>query len=94
MLIMAALTREVQDASADTAEAVISTALATAAEQSMDAAMFSAASGDDVRPPGLLNGTSAVPSAGKTGAEGANRLTEPAAASRPELRTQSPLFRG
>jgi hypothetical protein len=70
LLIMAALTREVQDASADTAEAVISTALATAAEQSMDAAMFSAASGDDVRPPGLLNGTSAVPSAGKTGAEG------------------------
>jgi hypothetical protein len=38
LLILAALTRETQEASAGTAEVVISNALAVAAEQSLDAA--------------------------------------------------------
>jgi hypothetical protein len=70
LLIMVALTREIQDASADTAEVVVGNALATAAEQSIDAAMFSDAAGSDTAPPGLLNGVNAIPSAGKAGAEG------------------------
>ena len=33
--------------------------------------MFSSAAGSDIAPPGLLNGITAIPSAGKAGAEGA-----------------------
>ena len=70
LLILAALTRETQQASAGTAEAVISNALAVAAELSLDAALFGNAAASAIQPAGILDGVTAIPSAGKTGADG------------------------
>jgi hypothetical protein len=65
MLIGAALTRETQVASGDTAEKVIGDALAASAEQSLDALMFSNAAATTAAPAGLLNGVSGLtPTAG------------------------------
>jgi hypothetical protein len=70
MLILAALTRETQDASAQTAETLIGSALATSAEQSLDAALFSSNAASDSAPPGLLHDVTPIASAGTTGAPG------------------------
>ena len=70
LLIMCALTRETEDASADTAQMVIGNALATATEQTMDVAMFGTAAGDAVTPPGLLHGIAEIPSAATKGSQG------------------------
>jgi hypothetical protein len=70
LLIGSVLTNELQNASGDTAAAIISGALATSAEQSMDALLFSAAAATAASPPGLLNGVVAIPSAGTSGAAG------------------------
>jgi hypothetical protein len=67
---LSALTRETQEASAGTAEAIISNALAVAAEQSLDAALLGSAAASAIAPAGILHGVTAIPSAGKVGAEG------------------------
>ena len=70
-LIISALSRELQDASAGAAEVVIGQALAIATEQSMDAALFSDAPADDTRPAGLLYGVTPIDaSSAPTAAEG------------------------
>lgn len=70
LLIGSALTNELQSASGDTASTIIGGALATSAEQSMDALLFSNAAATDAAPAGLLDGITAIPSAGTSGAEG------------------------
>jgi hypothetical protein len=71
VLIQAAVTGELQSASADTAEAVIGEALAISCEQSLDAALFSSAAAvPGVSPPGILHGVAALPSTGGTGPAG------------------------
>jgi hypothetical protein len=70
LLIISSLSRELQDASAGTAEKIISDALATSAEQSLDAALLGNAPASDIAPPGILNGVTAMPSAGTKGAQG------------------------
>lgn len=70
LLILAALTRETQEASAGTAERVISDALAAAAEQSLDSALLGNAAASAIQPAGILFGVTAIPSSGKLGAEG------------------------
>jgi hypothetical protein len=70
LLILAALTREIQQASAGTAEAVISNALAVSAEQSLDAALLGNAAASAIHPAGILAGLTPIPSAAATGAAG------------------------
>ncbi|WP_141686843.1 hypothetical protein [Bradyrhizobium sp. LMTR 3] len=70
LLIGSALTNELQAASGDTASTIIGGALATSAEQSMDALLFSNAAATAAAPAGLLNGIAASPSAGTGGAAG------------------------
>jgi hypothetical protein len=70
LLILTALTREMMQASASNAEAVLSDALAVSAAQSLDAALFSANAATASAPAGLLNGVAPIASAAKTGAEG------------------------
>jgi hypothetical protein len=71
MLIGAALTKEVQQASAETAEKIVGDALAASVTESLDAWLFSAnAAIPGVTPPGLLFGLTAIPSTGGSGAEG------------------------
>lgn len=70
LLVASALTNELQAASGDTASQIIGGALATSAEQSMDALLFSNAAATDAAPAGLLDGITAIPSAGTSGAEG------------------------
>jgi Phage capsid family len=71
LLIGSTLTREVQEASGNNAERIISDALSVSAEQSLDALLFSNAAATAAAPAGLLNGLTAIPSAGTKGAEGA-----------------------
>jgi hypothetical protein len=70
LLIFSALSRETQEASAGTAEAIISNALAVSAEQSLDAALLGSSAATAIQPAGILHGVAAIPSAAKTGAEG------------------------
>ena len=70
LLIGAALTGEVQAGSGDKAAQIIGSALATRAERDMDALLFSNAAATAIAPAGILNGVTAIPSAGKTGVEG------------------------
>jgi hypothetical protein len=56
ILILSAVTSELQSASGDTAEAVIGHALALSCEQSMDSALFSNTPATAIAPAGLLNG--------------------------------------
>ena len=70
LLIGAALAKEVQAGSGDKAAAIIGSALAVRAERDMDALLFSDAAATTIAPAGILNGVSAIPSAGKTGIEG------------------------
>ena len=65
LLILAGLTREMAAASASNAEVIIGDALALSAEQSLDAALFSANAATTSTPAGILNGV--VPIAAATG---------------------------
>jgi HK97 family phage major capsid protein len=60
ILIMSALTRELANATADTAQAVIGHVLSEATAKSLDAALFSNTAGDDTRPAGLLAGVTPI----------------------------------
>lgn len=70
LLILSALTRETQDASAGTAERLIGDALAVSAEQSLDAALLGNAAASALQPAGILNGVTPIASAGTTGQKG------------------------
>jgi hypothetical protein len=71
VLIQAAITGELQSASAETAEAIVGQALAISTEQSLDAALFSAnAAVAGVSPAGILHGVTPIVSAGGAGAPG------------------------
>jgi uncharacterized surface protein with fasciclin (FAS1) repeats len=68
--IGAAVSMELQSASADTAASVIGQALAISAAQATDAALFSANAATAIAPAGILHGVTAIPSAGGTRAPG------------------------
>lgn len=70
MLIQAAVSPELQSASAGSALAMIEQALAISAELSMDSALFGANPATPDAPPGILNGVTSIPSvASESGAE-------------------------
>ena len=56
ILIAAAVSEELQSSTPATATAVISAALAAAAEKSLDSVVFGAGAGDPATPQGLLHG--------------------------------------
>jgi hypothetical protein len=60
ILILSALTGELANATADTAQAIIGRVLEDATAKSLDAALFSSAAADATRPAGLLNGLSPI----------------------------------
>jgi hypothetical protein len=68
--IGAAVSMELQEASAETAASVIGQALAISAAQATDAALFSANAATAIAPAGILHGVTATPSTGGTGAPG------------------------
>jgi hypothetical protein len=71
VLVQAAITGELQSASAETAEAVLGQALAISTAQSLGAALFSAnAAVPGVSPAGILHGAVPIASAGGNGAPG------------------------
>jgi hypothetical protein len=70
ILIQAALTSEIQQASADTATTIIGQALGVAIEQSMDAVLFGSDPATAIAPAGLLYGVTPTASGGGTGTEG------------------------
>jgi hypothetical protein len=66
----AAITDEIQSASADTAEQIVSAALAIAVEQGTDVVLFGSGAATPSQPAGLLNGVAATLSSGEKGATG------------------------
>ena len=70
MALSAVVTNEIQQASADTAEKIVSDALAIACETGTDAALFSSTGATSTQPPGLLHGVTTIPSTGETGPTG------------------------
>jgi hypothetical protein len=60
ILILAALTGELANATADTAQAIIGRVLQDATAKSLDTAVFGNVAGDSTRPAGLLNGLSPI----------------------------------
>jgi hypothetical protein len=70
ILIQSSLTSELEATSANTAQEIISDALAAATEQSMDAALFSTNADNGTTPAGLLNGVTPIAAGTATGAEG------------------------
>ena len=71
MLIGSLLTNELQEAaSGDVASDIIGAALGVSTEQAMDPLLFSNAPATAAAPPGLLNGGTAIPSAGTSGLAG------------------------
>jgi hypothetical protein len=68
VLVQAAVTGELQSASAGTAEAIVGQALAISTAQSLDTALFSSnAAVPGVSPAGILHGITAIPSASGPG---------------------------
>jgi hypothetical protein len=65
--IAAAISMELQSASAETAASVIGQALAISAAQAMDAALFSSNAATSIAPAGILYGVSPITSAGGSG---------------------------
>jgi hypothetical protein len=65
-----ALSMELQEASAETASAIIAEALSISATQALDSALFSANPATAIAPAGLLFGVPPIASAGGTGAPG------------------------
>jgi hypothetical protein len=74
IIVQAALTSELELASGDTAQEIISDALALSCEQSMDAALFSTAADDGTTPGGLLYNV--APLSGTAGGSGAAGIGE------------------
>ena len=70
ILVQAAVTAEVQRASADTAVTLIGQALSASAEEAIDAVLFGSAAETEEAPAGLLNGVVPIASSAATGAEG------------------------
>jgi hypothetical protein len=71
ILVQAVVTNELQAASADNAERIVSEALAISCTQSLDAKLFSSdAAVSGVSPAGLLHGVAPITSTAGTGAEG------------------------
>ena len=70
LLILSSLTRETEEASAGTAERIISDALAVSAEQSLDSALLGSSAATAIQPAGILHGVTAIPSSAATGAQG------------------------
>jgi hypothetical protein len=68
ILVMSAFTNEIQFASAQTAEKMISEALTYAVQSSVDAALFSNNAASTTAPPGLLHGVTPVTAATGSGA--------------------------
>jgi hypothetical protein len=68
--IGAAVSMELQEASAETAVSVIGRALTISAAQATDAALFSAAAATAISPAGILHGIAPVASTGATGVAG------------------------
>jgi len=60
ILILSTLSREIEEASADTASQVIGRALTIATAKSVDAALFSANAATSSSPPGLLHGVTPI----------------------------------
>ena len=85
LLIGAALTRELQNLSGDQAAAIIGSALAISAEQSMDTLLFSASAATAAAPAGLLNGIAGI--AGTAGGGTAAFVADMAACSPRRLQT-------
>jgi hypothetical protein len=66
----AAITDEIQSASAGTAEAIVAAALSIAVQQGTDVVLFGNGAATASQPAGLLNNVTPTPSSGTTGAEG------------------------
>jgi len=73
VLILSAVTRELNEATPNTAEAVI---LSDRANASIDIAAFGTGAGDAANPPGLLNDVTPIPPASMAGAERDSLMTE------------------
>jgi hypothetical protein len=71
LCILSAVSGELQEASADTAEDVVSAALAFSAEQSIDSALFSANAATPIAPAGIWHGIVPIASSGSKGQAGA-----------------------
>jgi hypothetical protein len=70
ILIAAALTSELESASGDTAQQIISDALSLATEQSVDAALFGTQADDGTTPAGLLHNVTPIAAATASGVDG------------------------
>jgi hypothetical protein len=68
--IGAAISMELQEASAETAASIIGQALAISAAQATDAALFSSAAATAIAPAGILHGVTPIASAAGTGPAG------------------------
>jgi hypothetical protein len=60
LLVLAAITEELQQASGDTASAIIENILASSVAKSLDATAFDTNAGDTIRPAGLLHGVTPI----------------------------------
>jgi hypothetical protein len=70
IVILSGISAELQAASAETAEEIVSRALVISCEQAIDAALFSSAPATAIQPAGLLHGITPMTSTGGTGASG------------------------
>jgi hypothetical protein len=70
LCILSAVSGELQAASGETAEDVVSAALAFSAEQSIDGALFSANAATSIQPAGILHGVAPIASSGAKGQAG------------------------
>jgi hypothetical protein len=67
ILILAAVTSELENATPETASAVVGRILSNAVTKSLDAIAFGTAAADSAKPAGLLNGVSALPASTASG---------------------------
>jgi hypothetical protein len=67
----AAISNEIQVASAETAVSIVTQALAAAVEQGSDAVLFGSGAATSSQPVGLLHGITPIASSGEKGATGA-----------------------
>jgi hypothetical protein len=74
ILVMAAVSGELQMATPETASAVIARVLSDAVSKSIDTIGFDANAGDTIRPPGLLNGVTPLAAAAASGDAMANDI--------------------
>jgi len=69
ILILAAVSSELENATPETASAVIGRVLSNAATKSLDSVAFGSAAADSAKPAGLLNGTPTLTASTATGVE-------------------------